>query len=133
VCVAWTSVAQAQIRSATLTGTVTDPQKAIVPGATVVVTNEGTNASQELVTNEDGFFTAPLLPAGTVLHMTAYHDNSVGNKENPDPNAFVGWGSRTVDEMNIGWLDFYYITDQEYTDLQKQNADKSRSTQLQQQ
>ncbi|MEO7273371.1 MAG: carboxypeptidase-like regulatory domain-containing protein, partial [Vicinamibacterales bacterium] len=65
VCLAWTSSAQAQIRSATLTGTVTDPQKAIVPGATVVVTNEGTNASQELVTNESGLFTVPLLPAGT--------------------------------------------------------------------
>jgi len=75
----------------------------------------------------------PALPAGTVLHMTAWHDNSAGNKENPDPTAFVGWGSRTVDEMNIGWLDFYYITDQEYTELQKANADKSRSTQLQQQ
>ena len=65
VCLAWTSVAHAQIRSATLTGTVTDPQKAIVPGATVVVTNEGTNVSQELVTNDAGLFTAPLLPAGT--------------------------------------------------------------------
>ena len=65
VCLAWTSVAHAQIRSATLTGTVTDPQKAIVPGATVVITNEGTNVSQELVTNDAGLFTAPLLPAGT--------------------------------------------------------------------
>ena len=55
----------------------------------------------------------PAFPKGTVLHMTAYHDNSAGNKENPDPTAFVGWGARTVDEMNIGWLDFYYITDQE--------------------
>ena len=59
------SIASAQIRSSTITGTVTDPQKAIVPGATVVVTNEGTNVSEELVTNESGFFTAPLLSAGT--------------------------------------------------------------------
>ena len=65
VCLGWTSAAHAQIRSATLTGTVIDPQKAIVPGATVVVTNEGTNVSQELVTNDAGLFTAPLLPAGT--------------------------------------------------------------------
>src|SRR6185503_6911958 len=49
----------------TLTGTVTDPQKAIVPGATLVIANEGTNASQQLVTNDAGLFTAPLLPAGT--------------------------------------------------------------------
>ena len=61
----------------------------------------------------------PVLPRGTVLHSIAYHDNSAGNKENPDPTAFVGWGDRTVDEMNIGWIDFYYISDQEYAELQK--------------
>jgi len=48
----------------------------------------------------------PAYPKGTVLHSIAYHDNSAGNKENPDPTAFVGWGDRTVDEMNIRWLDF---------------------------
>jgi hypothetical protein len=61
----------------------------------------------------------PAFPKGTVLHSIAYHDNSAGNKENPDPTAFVGWGDRTVDEMNIGWLDFYPITDQEYAELLK--------------
>jgi len=65
ICLAWTSVAHAQIRSATITGTVTDPQQGVVPGATVVVTNEGTNATVQLVTNESGLFAAPLLPAGT--------------------------------------------------------------------
>ena len=59
------SVAFAQIRSATITGTVTDPQKAVVPGATVVLTNEATNVSAEFVTTEAGLFTAPLLQAGT--------------------------------------------------------------------
>jgi hypothetical protein len=68
----------------------------------------------------------PAFPKGTVLHMTAYHDNSANNKENPDPTAFVGWGDRTVDEMNIGWLDFYYISEQEYAELQKQKGGRSR-------
>jgi hypothetical protein len=74
----------------------------------------------------------PAFPKGTVLHMTAYHDNSAGNKENPDPTAFVGWGARTVDEMNIGWLDFYYITDQELTDLQRSTPRASNTAQQQQ-
>jgi hypothetical protein len=56
----------------------------------------------------------PSFPAGTVWHVTAWHDNSSGNKLNPDPTAFVTWGERTVDEMNIAWLDFYYLTDAEY-------------------
>jgi hypothetical protein len=66
--------------------------------------------------------TQPAFPKGTVLHSIAYHDNSAGNKENPDPTAFVGWGDRTIDEMNIGWLDFYYISDQEYADVLKANG-----------
>jgi hypothetical protein len=66
----------------------------------------------------------PAFPKGTVLHSIAYHDNSPGNKENPDPTAFIGWGDRTVDEMNIGWLDFYYISDDEYAALQKETAAK---------
>ncbi|HET7218140.1 MAG TPA: TonB-dependent receptor [Vicinamibacterales bacterium] len=65
VSLSCTSAAYAQIRSATITGTVTDPQKATVPGATVVITNQDTNVSQEIVTNETGLFTAPLLQAGT--------------------------------------------------------------------
>jgi len=38
----------------TITGTVTDPSRAVVPGATVVVINEGTNVTTELVTTEAG-------------------------------------------------------------------------------
>jgi len=60
-----------------------------------------------------------------VLHSIAYHDNSPANKENPDPTAFIGWGERTVDEMNIGWLDFYYISDDEFSALQKEQAKHS--------
>jgi trimeric autotransporter adhesin len=59
------SAAFAQIRSATITGAVTDPTKAVVPGATVVVINQDTNSRTELITNDDGLFTAPYLPAGT--------------------------------------------------------------------
>ena len=29
--------------------------------------------------------------------------------------------------MNIGWLDFYYIGDQEYAELQKQKAGRSKA------
>jgi hypothetical protein len=71
----------------------------------------------------------PAFPKGTVLHSIAYHDNSPANKENPDPTAFVGWGDRTVDEMNIGWLDFYYISDEEYAALQKEQTAKHSAEQ----
>jgi hypothetical protein len=35
--------------------------------------------------------------------------------------------------MNIGWLDFYYITDQEYADYQQQQATRTRASNTQQQ
>ena len=59
------SVASGQIRAGTITGTVTDTSKGVVPGATVIVTNEATNIATELVTTTDGLFTALYLPAGT--------------------------------------------------------------------
>jgi trimeric autotransporter adhesin len=59
------AAAHAQIRSATITGTVTDSTGAVLPGASVVVTNQETNAESTLATNDEGLFTAPYLPAGT--------------------------------------------------------------------
>ena len=61
--------------------------------------------------------------------MTAYHDNSAANKENPDPTAFVGWGPRTVDEMANAWIDFYYLDEQEYLAVSRRRA-RRRSGEL---
>jgi mono/diheme cytochrome c family protein len=69
----------------------------------------------------------PAFPKGTMLHSIAWHDNSAGNKENPDPTAFVGGGPRTVDEMNIGWLDFYYISDEEYAQVSKEQQERQKA------
>jgi hypothetical protein len=57
---------------------------------------------------------APVLPAGTVIHVTAWHDNTVNNPNNPDPNQWVGWGERTVDEMAHAWVNVTFLTDDEY-------------------
>lgn len=39
------------------------------------------------------------LPKGTVLHATAWYDNSAANKSNPDPTKDVWWGDQTFEEM----------------------------------
>lgn len=57
---------------------------------------------------------APVLPKGTVLVITAYYDNTAANKGNPDPNQWVGYGDRTVDEMGHAWVNVTNISDQEY-------------------
>ncbi|MEK7409664.1 MAG: carboxypeptidase-like regulatory domain-containing protein [Acidobacteriota bacterium] len=47
-----------------ISGTVTDAQAAAVVGATVVVTNTGTNVARRLVTNTSGYYEAPPLLHG---------------------------------------------------------------------
>jgi len=57
---------------------------------------------------------APLLPKGTILKITAWHDNTASNKNNPDPNVWVGPGDRTVDEMGHAWVNVTYLKDEDY-------------------
>jgi len=59
-------------------------------------------------------FLAPLVPAGTILHTISWHDNSTGNKANPDPKNWVGDGQRTIDEMGFAWIGWYDLSDDEY-------------------
>jgi hypothetical protein len=57
---------------------------------------------------------APLLPKGTLIKVTAWHDNTPANKNNPDPNVWVGYGDRTVDEMAHAWVNVTYMNDADY-------------------
>ena len=58
--------------------------------------------------------TSPLIPAGTILHVTSWHDNSEANRANLDPNNWVGSGQRTIDEMGFAWIGWHDMTDEEY-------------------
>src|SRR5437867_8539362 len=49
---------------ATITGRVTDAQGAIVPGATITITDVGTNSIITTTSNESGSYTVPLLQPG---------------------------------------------------------------------
>ena len=59
---------------------------------------------------------APLLPAGTILHVIGWHDNSAGNRGNPDPRNWAGYGGRTLDEMSFAWMNYYYLSDEDYAE-----------------
>src|SRR5215471_6949705 len=54
----------AQERFGGLSGTVQDPQKLAVPGATVTVTNKVTGVARSVVTTADGSFNIPELAPG---------------------------------------------------------------------
>ena len=80
---------------------------------------------------------APLIPAGTMLHVITWHDNSPSNRANPDPKNWVGDGQRTIDEMGFAWIGWYDMTDEEYkAELETRKAErakKANTTQQQQQ
>jgi hypothetical protein len=56
----------------------------------------------------------PAFPKGTIIHVSAWYDNTKANRNNPDPDQWVGYGDRTVDEMAHAWMNVVYLTDQEY-------------------
>jgi hypothetical protein len=74
---------------------------------------------------------APAFPKGTIIHVTAWYDNTSANKSNPDPNQWVGYGDRTVDEMAHAWMNVYYLNDDDYATYQAEHK-KPNTTQNQQ-
>ena len=77
-------IAAAQTDHGTITGTVTDPAKAVVPNAVVTATNLETGATFQTVATGTGNFTVPSLPAGT-YNLTV---------EAPGFRKFIGQGVR---------------------------------------
>jgi hypothetical protein len=57
---------------------------------------------------------SPVFPKGTIIHVSAYYDNTKANRNNPDPDQWVGFGDRTVDEMAHAWMNVVYLSDAEY-------------------
>lgn len=60
---------------------------------------------------------APVLPKGTMIRVTAWYDNTKANPNNPDPDQWVGFGDRTVDEMGHAWMNVTFISDEDYKSL----------------
>ena len=58
-----------------------------------------------------------------MIAITAWHDNSEANRNNPDARQWGGSGSRTVDEMTHAWVDVTYIEEAEYeAELERRKA-----------
>jgi Carboxypeptidase regulatory-like domain len=65
VCLLVPAMTQAQELRGKITGRVTDPSGAVIPGATVKVTDVARATTSTLITNEEGLFDAPYLVPGT--------------------------------------------------------------------
>jgi hypothetical protein len=96
----------AQESRATLTGTITDPSGAAIPGATVIAKHSGTNAETKTTTNEAGLYVMPFLNTGdytvtasTTGFKTAIKQNvqlSISERRQLDFQLEVGGTSEQV-------------------------------------
>ena len=73
---------------------------------------------------------APLVPAGSVMVLTHWYDNTEENRSNPDPTVYVGRGSRTTDEMSHDWIAITHLDDDGYQELvaQREALEELRNT-----
>src|SRR3954469_8715611 len=69
--------------TATLQGTVTDPQSAIMPGVSITVHNTATNQERNVVTDAAGAYVAAALPPGN-YQVTAHIDGFQDQKREVD-------------------------------------------------
>ena len=67
---------------------------------------------------------APLLPAGAVIILKQWYDNTENNPNNPDPDMWVMGGSRTGDEMTHAWLAITHLDDKGYEKLKEERNEK---------
>jgi hypothetical protein len=68
----------------------------------------------------------PLLPAGTVIHITTWHDNGAANRNNPDATNWVGYGARSIDDMTFAWVNLIWLKDQDFNQQVAQRKAKTK-------
>ncbi len=71
---------------------------------------------------------APLVPAGAVLVMKQWFDNTAANPNNPDPDQYVDYGQRTADEMSHFWLAVTHLDEEGYEKLLEEREKKAEET-----
>jgi hypothetical protein len=59
---------------------------------------------------------APLLPAGTLIHVTAIFDTTPENENVVDPRNWQGLGHRSIDNMAIVFLPGLVLDDEEFAE-----------------
>jgi hypothetical protein len=69
---------------------------------------------------------APLVPAGAVLVMKQWYDNTAGNPNNPDSDQWVDGGSRTADEMSHAWIAVTHLDEEGYDRLIEERKEKAK-------
>lgn len=89
-----------QVQAGRIVGTVTDPNKAVIPNAKVEITNTATNESQTVKTNGDGdFVLTPVDPGSYNVAITAA---GFGKAEFRAVQVLLGQSARVDVELKLG-------------------------------
>ena len=74
---------------------------------------------------------APLLPANTLLRVTAWYDNTLNNPRVVDPRNWKGYGNRSTDDMFLNLSRFVPLTEEQYEEEleRRQELERARLTQ----
>ena len=75
---------------------------------------------------------APLLPKGTVLKVTSWHNNTASNAYNPDPSNWAGFGQRSIDDMSFAWVSYVWLDDEDFARQVAERKAKQQSIVAQQ-
>jgi mono/diheme cytochrome c family protein len=70
----------------------------------------------------------PLLPAGTILHIIGYMDNSETNPNVPDPRNWQGSGNRSVANMFIDLGERVTMSEEQFVKEVKERVERHRLT-----
>ncbi|HLI75588.1 MAG TPA: carboxypeptidase-like regulatory domain-containing protein [Acidobacteriaceae bacterium] len=104
----------------TITGTVTDPSGAVIPGATITVTDTSTREQRTTVTGKEGLYVLPDVPPGK-YDITATK-TGFSKDEIPELTVAVGSQANANFRMAIGAESTTIEVQATNTDLQTMNA-----------
>ncbi len=68
----------------------------------------------------------PLLPAGTVLHLVSWYNNTASNRLNNDPDNWIGYGQRSIDDMAMAWMTYYNLSEKDFEQQAAERKAKSK-------
>ncbi len=69
----------------------------------------------------------PLIPKGSMIHVTSWYNNSQTNPWAGDSRNWVGFGQRSTDEMAFSWISYYELTDEEFAEAVEERRNSPMS------
>jgi hypothetical protein len=115
------SLVQAQVLYGTMVGNITDPSKALIPGAAITITNKNTNQTHESVSNASGGYSFTNLQPGVYTLKVALQGFKEYVKENIE--VTVNNITRSDVMLEVGSRTEMVTVSAEATQLQTDKAD----------